>query len=120
MGKIFSNNPWGFHLMIDLYECNFKKISDESYIKQFVIDLCEHIEMTRHGDLLIDRFGVDEGYSFCQLIEESNIAAHFIESRSGACIDIFSCKAFDRDKATEFCVNYFEAYGYNSEVFNRG
>ena len=119
MRNIFKK-PWGYHLVLDLHRCNFDKISNATYIYKFIIDVCEHIGMTRHGEPIMDRFGIDEGYSFCQLIEESNIAAHFIESSVGACIDIFSCKIFDEKKAIKFCKEYFEAEDITYKFIKRG
>lgn len=112
--------PWGYHLVLDLQRCNFNKITDAKYIYEFIIKICDHIGMTRHGEPLLDRFGIDEGYSFCQLIKESNISAHFIEGICGACIDIFSCKEFDKNKAIDFCVDYFEADDYTCKFIKRG
>lgn len=104
--------PWGYHTIIDLKNCDPYLISDEEYITKFVIKLCDLIKMTRYGDPIVVRFGKNPsvtGYSMFQLIEESNISGHFIENLSSACLDIFSCKEYDVEKAVKFCKDYFDA-----------
>jgi S-adenosylmethionine/arginine decarboxylase-like enzyme len=47
------------------------------------------------------------GYTLLQLIETSNISAHFAENLGQAYIDIFSCRAFDNRDAENVCREYF-------------
>ena len=111
--------PWGWHLVLNLYDCSLEKIQSAETIRQFVIDLCDLIEMRRFGEPTIVNFGDDPrvtGYSLVQLIETSNICGHFAEDTNRAFIDIFSCKKFDPEVAAEFCVKTFEA-GKHSGVF---
>ncbi|NLG98599.1 MAG: S-adenosylmethionine decarboxylase [Chloroflexi bacterium] len=111
--------PWGWHLVLNLYDCSLEKIQSAETIRQFVIDLCDLIEMRRFGEPTIVNFGDDPrvtGYSLVQLIETSNICAHFADHSRAVYIDIFSCKKFDPEVAAEFCVKTFEA-GKHSGVF---
>lgn len=111
--------PWGWHLVLNLYDCSLEKIQSAETIRQFVIDLCDLIEMRRFGEPTIVNFGDDPrvtGYSLVQLIETSNICAHFADHSRAVYIDIFSCKQFDPEVAAEFCVKAFEA-GKHSGVF---
>ena len=114
---------WGLSAAIDLHDCDINLISSPEYIKKFVLDLCEEINMKRHGEVLIDRFGdgvlVSEGYSFMQFIETSSITAHFEEPQRKAFLDIFSCKYFDPEIAAEFCKNYFKAKDSRLRVMTR-
>ncbi|MBI2587492.1 S-adenosylmethionine decarboxylase, partial [Candidatus Amesbacteria bacterium] len=77
-------NQFGQELILDLYECDPKKISDGEYIKLFVIKLCDEvIMMKRYGEPFIPHFGHDNpiasGYSLVQLIETYSVTAHFSE-----------------------------------------
>jgi S-adenosylmethionine/arginine decarboxylase-like enzyme len=104
--------PWGWHLVLNLYDCNAEKIQSADVIYQFVVDLCELIQMRRFGEPTIVNFGDDPrvaGYSLVQLIETSNICAHFANESSAVYLDIFSCKKFDPEVAAQFCVQMFEA-----------
>ena len=104
--------PWGWHLVLNLYQCDSERIKSAQVIRQFVIDLCELIEMRRFGEPTIVNFGDDPrvtGYSLIQLIETSNICAHFADESGAVYVDIFSCKKFDPEVAAAFCAKTFGA-----------
>lgn len=104
--------PWGWHLVLNMYHCNPERIKDAKVIRQFVIDLCDLIKMRRFGEPTIVNFGEDprvSGYSLVQLIETSNICAHFADESAAVYLDIFSCKKFDPEIAASFCVETFGA-----------
>lgn len=107
-------NYYGQELVMNLYECNFKKISSDKSIKKFVITLCDDvIHMKRYGEPLIPHFGLESpitaGYSLVQLIETSSITGHFSEHKKSCYINIFSCKWFDIEKAAQFTQDFFGA-----------
>ena len=113
---------FGLSVHINLFGCNHEKICDIEYIKAWMIDLCNYIEMKRHGDMIAERFGTEPhlyGYSVMQLIETSCITAHFSEQTDCCYIDVFSCKDFDDMKTTEFCADYFDAKDYTYETMFR-
>ena len=71
--------------------------------------------MTPYGLPTIVRFGEDPvvcGYSLVQLIETSNITAHFAEDTNSIYLDIFSCKDYDSEEAADFTKEFFEAESY--------
>ena len=118
------DDVFGQELILNLYECDPKKISDGEHIRQFVIELCDEvIEMKRYGEALIPHFGHDNlitsGYSLVQLIETSCVSAHFSEYKKSAYINIFSCKWFDRVKTTGFCKMWFGAKRVKSKLLER-
>ena len=123
MAEFEASKSWGLSALIDLSGCDPELISSSEYIRKFVVELCKEIDMVRHGDVYLDRFGdgvlVSEGYSFMQFIETSNITAHFEEPQKKAFIDIFSCKFFDAEKAVKFCKDFFKAKEYNLRVLLR-
>jgi S-adenosylmethionine/arginine decarboxylase-like enzyme len=49
------------------------------------------------------------GYSVLQLIQTSDITAHFCDATGDAYIDIFSCKEYNPAAAGLFCQDYFKA-----------
>jgi len=107
---------WGLLASIDLHQCNPNYIRNPEKIKEFILELCERIDMVRHGECHIERFGDGtlEGYSVFQFIETSCVSAHFDEKISNATyLDIFSCKYFNPLEASEFAKEFFEAADYN-------
>ena len=110
--KYNDESQWGLHIAIDLGECDHEKISDGEYIKQFAIDLADHIHMKRYGEPIVVFFGAEpkvQGYSLVQLIETSQISGHFAEDTDRAFIDVFSCKQFKPKETAEYCQKYFGA-----------
>jgi S-adenosylmethionine/arginine decarboxylase-like enzyme len=117
-----NTNAWGMAVSIDLANCNPKTIRNPTKLKEFIIKICDNIDMTRYGEPLIERFGEDErvsGYSIVQLIQTSCISGHFIEGTNGACIDIFSCKSYPPGETAKFCKDFFEATNARFTVLNR-
>ena len=106
-----SGKYWGILTSIDLFECDPKPINSEKDIKDFVVALCDLIDMKRYGDCQIYRFGSGdkEGYTFLQLIETSLISGHFAAETNNAYIDVFSCKYYDPTVVADFAKAFFFA-----------
>ena len=103
--------PFGWQLLLDLYDCDEYKIRSRDEIVRFVVELCNRINMRRFGEPLIEHFGYEKpetvGYSLVQLIETSAIVGHFSEMQRAAYLDIFSCKEYDAGAVTEFAKEFF-------------
>ena len=101
---------WGQELQLDCGVCNPESIRDPLLIKAFARDLVKAIDMVAYGDPVVVHFGTEDkmGYTLVQLIETSNITAHFSEDTSSAFINVFSCKPFDKLIVREVVKNYFE------------
>jgi S-adenosylmethionine/arginine decarboxylase-like enzyme len=103
---------WGVASSFDMYDCDPETIRNADKIRQFVVELCELIQMRRFGDTLVVHFGEDErvaGYSMVQLIETSLISAHFANQSNAVYLDVFSCKPYDPDVVEEFATQFFGA-----------
>lgn len=106
---------WGISTAIDLHECNPKTIRDAEKIKEFVIELCEKIDVNRFGDCQVVHFGEEErvaGYSMVQLIETSLISGHFANESNNTYLDVFSCKYYDPEVVAEYAKEFFGAKDY--------
>lgn len=117
-------NMFGQELILNLYDCDLKKISDGNEIKKFVIELCDNvIKMKRYGEALIPHFGhenpLTSGYSLVQLIETSSVTAHFSEYKKSVYLNIFSCAWYDPKVTEEFCKNFFGAKRVESHLIKR-
>ena len=110
MQKAVAEEVWGISSSFDIYGCNPDTIRDADKIKQFVIELCDLIEMKRFQDTLVVNFGEDErvaGFSMVQLIETSLVSAHFANLTDTTYLDVFSCKPYDPEVVAEFAKKYF-------------
>jgi len=115
---------FGQELILNLYDCDLETISSGDKIKEFVIELCDNvIMMKRYGEPMIPHFGHDNpitaGYSLVQLIETSNVSAHFSEFKKSVYLNIFSCAWFDAQKTEDFCKEFFKAGRVESQLIKR-
>lgn len=109
--QAINNNSWGISSSIDIYDCDPETIRNADKIRQFVVELCDLIEMKRFGETTVINFGEDErvaGYSMVQLIETSLISAHFANMSNTTYLDVFSCKPYDPCVVKEFAMKFFK------------
>ncbi len=113
---------WGMLSCIDLHGCDPETIRSAEKIREFVIRLCELIEMRRFGEPQIVHFGEEErvaGYSMTQLIETSLISGHFANLTNAVYLDVFSCKPYDPETVAKFAGEFFQASSSNLQVVYR-
>ena len=119
---------YGKELIIDLHNCDVSTFTRKS-IKNFMIELCELIDMRREDLHFWDDEGVPEKYkqkenhtsgiSAVQFILTSNITIHTLDKMSNAYVDIFSCKNFDANVTLKFTKNWFKGIVKQHKVFDR-
>jgi len=112
---------WGKHMMIDAGGCAAHTIRDPTVIHHFTAALVKRINMVPHGPAQVVMFGSGnkKGYTMVQLIETSNICAHFVEENNSMYLDVFSCKDFDPLIVKTTLEEYFEARTIKSRVVTR-
>ena len=113
---------WGKHCLIELHFCAPQSIRDAAYIKRFVVELCELIDMKRFGESVVVHFGEDEkvaGFSCYQLIETSCVSAHFANASNRVFLDVFSCKDYDSDVVVNYAKAAFGALHASVQVVMR-
>jgi len=102
---------WGYHLILDCSGCDKEAITNPDVLKEWVKALVEEIEMVPFGEPQVIHFGHNErhleGWTVIQLIETSNIIAHFNDWTQEGYIDIFSCKEYDIDVAVNVVEHFF-------------
>lgn len=100
---------WGYHLLLDCYESDKNLITDPDNISKFAKTLVERIDMVPHGEPQIIHFGEGDlgGYTLIQLIETSNITAHFCDVSGDFYMDVFSCKSFDTEIVLKTIKEFF-------------
>ena len=105
-----TQSAWGIASSFDIYDCDPDAIRSAEMIRQFVVELCDLIEMKRYGKTVVVHFGEDEkvaGYSMTQLIETSLISAHFANLTNTVYLDVFSCKPYDPGVVADFAQRFF-------------
>src|SRR5579864_9772433 len=109
--SIGPDGAWGMSTSVDLQDCDPLAIRSCERIREYVIGLCDLIQMRRYGECQIVYFGQGHvaGYSMTQLIETSLISGHFANDTNRAYLDIFSCKAYDPSVVEAFSREFFGA-----------
>lgn len=112
---------WGRHLALDIARACPRSIRDPQTIYYFTKDLVRKIDMVAYGEPQIVMFGTGnkKGYTLVQLIETSNICAHFVEETNDIYLDVFSCKEFDPMVVRDVVVDFFKTDHMALRSFDR-
>ena len=112
---------WGYHLILDAAGCDLASISDGENIKAFARELVVAIDMVPFGEPQAVHFGTGNkaGYTLVQLIETSNICAHFVEEHSHFYLDVFSCKDFNPETVIDVAKKYFKCTHFKTAFIER-
>ena len=107
---------YGEEVLIDLHGCSVDVMTRDT-IRQFLLDLCDRIEMERCELYFWDDLETPEnekqtsphtqGTSAVQFILTSNITIHTLEQLGKVFINVFSCKPFSQTTVEEVVVNHF-------------
>ncbi len=115
---------FGPHLTLDLSQCNYRKLSDLDFVSNLLNILPKMIGMTKITQPYVFNYSgkvsEDKGITGMVLIAESHISVHTFQEKCYAFVDLFSCKPFDYDFATNFLVKAFESKKYEKNVVKRG
>ena len=118
----WGQRPWGQHLIIYAFDCDPKALRSRPMIAEFSKSLVNAIDMVAFGPPRIVHFGSGhtKGYTLVQLIETSNITAHFAEDSNSIFLDVFSCKPFNKEIALRVFRDYFNPSHMKTRFLNRG
>lgn len=116
-GEVF----FGTELQLDLGNCDPAIIRIPGELVSWAQLLAEKIEMKWYGRPIEQHFGNEHvrGWTVIQLIETSNISVHANDDNLSAFVNVFSCRPFDTEQATEFTVSFFGARAYRATVAHR-
>ncbi len=119
---------YGKELILDLHNCNANKFT-RKYIRNYFKEICSLIDMERADLHWWDDLHTPEdekqtephlvGTSAIQFITTSNITIHTLDLLKQVYVNIFSCKAFDAEKALQFTAKWFEGTVVHKEIIRR-
>lgn len=120
---------YGKELVLDMYGCN-PVLFTRGYIEQFLIELCELIDMERCDLHFWDYVGYPEekatapmhldGTTAVQFIKTSNITIHTLDQVDEMYLNLFSCKHFEQDEAAIFITDSFKCTDWVQSILIRG
>ncbi len=112
------------HLTIDGFGGDRERLSSESLVLSLLERYPSEISMTQIAPPVVYRYSgekpEDWGVSGFVLIAESHIAVHTFVERGYVWVDVFSCKEFDTDGATDKIIEAFGLTEIKKQVLERG
>lgn len=127
MSNMNLSRQFGKHMALDFKGSDY--VDCPETITKFVDELVRDLKMTKYQGLHLMKFGEDPrvaGYSFFQLIMESNVSGHLCSedcmlegvdengntyvynNKGSGYIDIFSCKMYDAQTAIDCVERHFK------------
>lgn len=112
---------WGYHCILDASMCDQQRITDYDVVYNFAKELVREIDMVAFGEPQIVNFGSGNkaGFTLVQLIETSNICAHFCNDTGDVYLDVFSCKPFEKETVERVFEKYFKPMAVRSRFLYR-
>jgi S-adenosylmethionine decarboxylase len=112
------------HLAVDGYGMDTSKFQDRDLLYEFLDTYPTTLGMTKITEpkvlTYVGNVSEDWGLSGFVIIAESHISVHTFPSRNYINVDIFSCKAFDAEKALDDVKRVFGLKKVNSWTMGRG
>ena len=120
-----TNQVFGYQLLLDLYECKEGVCDDLSLCYQFLDDIVDALGMEKQAPPNIFRsdevrFPDKAGLSGWAPLIESSIVIHTLMPKNYISIDVYCCKAFDREVAKEMCRKFFDPKKMDEQYIERG
>ena len=120
-----TNQVFGYQLLLDLYECKEGVCDDLSLCYQFLDDIVDALGMEKQAPPNIFRsdevrFPDKAGLSGWAPLIESSIVIHTLTPKNYISIDVYCCKAFDREVAKEMCRKFFDPKKMDEQYIERG
>jgi S-adenosylmethionine decarboxylase len=110
--------------MLDGSGCDRAKLEDMNLISSVLDGMPDAIGMTKIMPPYVFRYSgaveEDWGVSGIVLIAESHISIHTFPEKGFLSVDIFSCKDFDVDYATDYLVKVFGIKDVEKQLLHRG
>ncbi len=121
--QIKINHGHGNHLIIDVFGCD-KNLDDKDNIQKLLENLPENIGMKRISEAFVMQYdsqdNEESGITGFVILAESHISIHTYPKKEFASIDIFSCKEFDYNAASEKIKQFFSAEKAEQKLISRG
>tara|TARA_Y100000034_G_scaffold44576_1_gene54748 strand:+ start:39927 stop:40334 length:408 start_codon:yes stop_codon:yes gene_type:complete len=118
------DNSFGPHLTIDAKGCNRKKITDMNFIYNFLNQFPSKINMRKMSLPVVvpwkDEWSETPGISGFVMITTSHVSIHTFPDDDHVFFDVFSCRAFDVEKAKNYILEEFEAKTADVNIVKRG
>ncbi|MDE1855151.1 MAG: adenosylmethionine decarboxylase [Candidatus Micrarchaeota archaeon] len=117
---------FGPHLTVDLYGCDAKLLSDMAHVYRILDEMPGLLDMKKISKPQVMPYEGSAGtfdkggISAFVIIATSHISIHTFVAQKYASVDIFSCKAFDTERAIRYISGKFKAKKIETNLLSRG
>jgi S-adenosylmethionine decarboxylase len=116
---------FGYELLLDCYYCKPEVCGNLEHCYSYLNNLVDFIGMKKQLPPSIFRtdrksFPDKAGLSGWVPLADSSIVIHTLSEKRYISIDVYSCKAYDKDKVIEFTRRYFEPRKVEKRFILRG
>src|SRR6266478_7587097 len=112
------------HLMLELYGCDRRLLSDELLIRRVLDEYPGHVDMEKVSPVYLSQIEtsnpLDAGLSGFVIIAQSHISLHAWPEYGEVDIDICSCKEFSQEDAIAFAREIFQTDDVEAHFVVRG
>ena len=117
--------PFGYELLLDLYDCKPGACDDLSLCYKFLDDIVDYLGMEKQAPPSIfftdgRRFPDKAGLSGWAPLVESSVVIHTLSPKNYISIDIYCCKEYDVQKAKDFSRGFFLPKRLDAQFILRG
>lgn len=106
-----------YHMILDLENVSDEILNDVEGLKGFLKQLPGMIDMhVLKGPEIAVGIPENPGITGFVIIDYSHISVHTFTKFGEALVDIFSCKPFKQEAATEFVLKYFKIGEENARI----
>jgi S-adenosylmethionine/arginine decarboxylase-like enzyme len=111
----------GLHWIADVFDCEPERLTAQS-LEEALVGLPASLGLTRVGEPQVVEHRTVAGTSLAGivLIRESHVSMHCFFDQHAVHVDVFSCKALDRDVARRFVQTHFVAARVEDHLLVRG
>lgn len=119
---------FGYHLTLDLYNCDHKLLNDMEYCYNSLLKMAKILKMkVLTPPFVVSASGNEKsggkdpgGFSGFLMIYESHISLHTFVKRGFASVDVYSCKEFDEKSAIKHFKEFFNSRDEEINFIKRG
>jgi S-adenosylmethionine decarboxylase len=98
-----------YHIIVDLVDVESEVLADAGALEDFLRYLPGVIDMkVLKGPEIVVGIPKNPGLTGFVIIDFSHISIHTFTNSKQACVDIFSCKAYERQEAIDAISNFFK------------
>ncbi len=123
--KLKPRKIFGYHMILDLYDCDVKAIDSMSVCYNYLNDLADLIKVHKQSAPMVVytdpvKYPDKAGISGWLPIVESGFSIHTLTPSKFVSIDIYSCKKYNVDQVRAFTVKTFKPKEIEEKHFLRG